>query len=45
VDEHNNFIAAGETRNVVVIIMLGKVKTFQGINTTLFLFYPYIVCC
>ncbi|WJX19755.1 hypothetical protein P8452_09398 [Trifolium repens] len=29
VDEHNNFIASGETRNVVVIIMLGKVKTFQ----------------
>jgi hypothetical protein len=32
VDELNNFLSSGETQNAAVIIMLGKVKLFQGIT-------------
>jgi len=31
VDELNAFVAAGETNNVVVVVLLAKVKIWQGI--------------
>jgi hypothetical protein len=44
-DELNNFIAAGDVQNAVVIIQLAKVKNFQGLKLLNLLIFVLICTC